>query len=284
VSYHLRSLEDHLGVELFNHARRPMVLTPKGTAFLRNIDQALHSIRKAKAEASGGTISDASFLRIGTIDDFDSDITPELAVYLSARMPTCDFMYHTDSSHSIITMLRDRQLDMGVTTTPSESIRDLQDRPLLRDPFVIVLPLVDDRSLTEIVEGRTKLPFLRFSSNLMIAQQIESQLRRIGVSAPQRFECSSHQTLMAMVAAGAGWTITTPLHFSRAKRFHSKLRMHRFPGKTFSRTLAIVITPDCSNSLVDIIDSELRRLILEHAIAPLHKSNPWLADSFTLVT
>ncbi|NOR29598.1 MAG: LysR family transcriptional regulator [Sulfitobacter sp.] len=284
VSYHLRSLEDHLGVALFNHSRRPMVLTPKGTAFLRNIDQALHSIRKAKAEASAGTLSDASFLRIGTIEDFDSDITPELAVFLSARMPACDFMYHTDSSHSVIKMLRDRQLDLGVTTVPSESMRDLQDRPLLRDPFVIVLPQVDDRSLTEIVEGRTKLPFLRFSSNLMIAQQIESQLRRIGVTPAKRFECSSHQTLMAMVAAGAGWTITTPLHFSRAKRFHSRLRMHRFPGKTFSRTLAIVITPDCSSSLVDLVDGKLRSLILEHAIAPLHQSNPWLEDSFTLVT
>lgn len=283
VSYHLRSLEDHLGVALFNHARRPMVLTPKGVAFLRNIDQALFSIRKAKAEASAGSLSEASFLRIGTIEDFDSDITPELAVYLSEKMPVCDFVYHTDSSHSIIRMLRDRQLDLGVTTTPNESVRDLQDRPLLREPFVIVLPLVDERSPTEIMEGRTKLPFLRFSSNLMIAQQIESQLRRIGVAAPQRFECSSHQTLTAMVAAGAGWTITTPLHFSRAKRFHSKLRMHPFPGKTFSRTLAIVITPDCSRSLVELVDSKLRSLILEHAIAPLRQNNPWLTDSFTLV-
>ncbi|MEQ8895668.1 MAG: LysR family transcriptional regulator [Roseovarius sp.] len=284
VSYHLRSLEDHLGVELFNHARRPMVLTSKGIAFLRNIDEALHSIRKAKAEASAGSISEASFFRIGTIEDFDSDIIPELAVLLSAKMPVCDFMYHTDSSHSVITMLRDRQLDLGVTTTPSESVRDLVDRPLLRDPFVLALPLVNDQSLAEIVEGRTKLPFLRFSSNLMIAQQIESQLRRIGVSAPHRFECSSHQTLMAMVAAGAGWTITTPLHFSRAKRFHSKLRMHRFPGKTFSRTLAIVTTPDCSRSLVDLVDSKLRSLIRAHAIEPLSQSDPWLAESFTLIS
>lgn len=284
VSYHLRSLEDHLGVELFNHARRPMVLTPKGTAFLRHIDPALHAIRRAKAEASTGTIPEAGFLRIGTIEDFDSDITPDLAVYLSSRMPVCDFMYHTGSSHAVIRMLRDRQLDLGVTTTPAEALRELQDRPLLRDPFVMILPLVNDDSLTEIVEGRTKLPFLRFSSNLMIAQQIEAQLRRIGLSAPPRFECSSHQTLMAMVAAGAGWTITTPLHFSRARRFHAQLRMHRFPGKTFSRTLAIVSTPDCSRTLVDLVDGKMRSLIHQHAIAPLQKTNPWLEESFALVT
>ena len=88
VSHHLKNLEAHLGVELFNHARRPMVLTPKGRIFLRGIDEALFAIRKAKAEAASGTLAEASHLRIGTIEDFESDIIPELAVYLSKKMPT----------------------------------------------------------------------------------------------------------------------------------------------------------------------------------------------------
>ncbi|KIC41453.1 LysR family transcriptional regulator [Ruegeria sp. ANG-R] len=283
VSHHLRNLEDHLGVELFNHARRPMVLTPKGRVFLRNIDDALQLIRKAKAEASAGSIAEASYLRFGTIEDFDSDIIPELAVYLSANMQACDFMYHTDSSHAIIEMLRDRQLDLGISTTPSERLRDLQDRPLLRDPFVIVLPKVNDESLGDIVEGRTKLPFLRFSGNLIIARQIESQLRRMGISASRRFECSNNQTLMSMVSAGAGWTITTPLLYSRAKRFQSRLRMHPFPGKSFARTLALVTTPDCSRSVIELVDTKTRYLISDRIIAPLRADIPWLADSFKLV-
>lgn len=284
VSHHLRKLEDHLGVELFNHARRPMVLTPKGSAFLRNIDEALYAIRKAKAEASAGSITEASYLRFGSIEDFDSDIVPDLAVYLSQNMMACDFMYLTDSSHSIIEMLRNRELDLGITTTPSERMRDLQDRPLLSDPFVVVLPRVNEQSLADIVEGRAKLPFLRFSSNLIISRQIESQLRRVGLPTLHKFECSSNQTLMAMVAAGAGWTITTPLLFSRAKRFQSKLKMHRFPGKSFSRTLAVVATPDCSRSIIDLVDRKMRRLIQDHAISSFHESDPWLRDSFKLIT
>ena len=284
VSHHLRNLENHLGVEMFNHARRPMVLTPKGRAFLRNIDDALYSIRKAKAEASAGSVAEASYMRIGTIEDFDSDITPELAVYLSGTMPVCDFMYHTDSSDEIIDMLRNRQLDLGITAMPSETIPDLNAHPLLRDPFVVVLPLNTELALSDIVEGRTKLPFLRFSDQLYIARQIESQLRRIGVTPAHKFECSNNQTLMAMVAAGAGWTITTPLLFSRARRFHPKLRMHRFPGKNFARTLAIVTTPDCSRSVIELVDNRMRALISTHAITPFHRSDPWLADSFKLLS
>jgi len=155
---------------------------------------------------------------------------------------------------------------------------------LLHDPFVVVLPLGNEHCLEDIVEGRAKLPLLRFSSNLIISRQIESQLRRMGLPLQHKFECSSNQTLMAMVAAGAGWTITTPLLFSRAKRFQSKLKMHPFPGKNFSRTLAVVATPDCSRSLIDLVDRKMRALIHEHAISSFHQSNPWLKDNFKLIT
>lgn len=284
ISHHLRNLEEHLGVELFDHSRRPMVLSPKGQVFLRNIDNALHAIRKAKAEASAGTISDASYLRLGTIEDFENDIVPELAVFLSGSMPRCEFSYHTASSHAIHAMLRDRQLDLGIISTPAERHRDLKDTPLLRDPFVVVVPKGNEYGLERVIEGKSGLPFLRFTSNQIIARQIETQLRRMGLPLPHRFECASNQTLMAMVAAGAGWTITTPLLFSRAKRFQSKLRMVAFPGKSFSRTLAIVSTPDCSRSVLDLVDNRTRMLITEHAIKPLHQTAPWLSDRFKLIS
>ncbi len=180
-------------------------------------------------------------------------------------------------------MLRNRQLDLGITTAPTERLNDLHDHPLLQDPFVVLLPRSAEQSLSDIVNGNAKLPFLRFSGNLTIARQIEAQLRRIGVTSPHRFECSNNQTLMTMVAAGVGWTITTPLLFAGARRFHNQLKMHRFPGKSFSRTLALVTTPDCSRSVIDLVDSKLRSLIDRHAITPTKEKEPWLTDSFKLI-
>lgn len=283
VSHHLRSLEDHLGIELFNHTRRPMVLTPKGHVFLRNIDVALHSIRKATAEAATGDLAEARYLRLGMIEDLDSDVTPALAVHLSQKMPDCDFLYHVSTSHKILEMLRDRELDLGITTTPPERMRDLQGHPLLRDPFIVVLPADTTLSVHDVVAGKTTLPFLRFSNDLIIAGQIEAQLRRLGVSLPHKFECGSNQTLMAMVAAGAGWAITTPLHFSRGKRFQGRVSLHPFPGKRFSRTLSLVTTPDCARSVLEMVDQRLRMSLEDEVIAPLVKVTPWLSDDFTLI-
>jgi DNA-binding transcriptional LysR family regulator len=283
VSHHLHSLESHLGVALFNHARRPMVLTPKGHVFLRDIDIALQAIRKAKAEASAGELAEASYLRLGTIEDLESDVIPDLAVHLSQRMPDCDFLYHTATSHEVIGMLRDRELDLGIATPPPDRLRDLQDKPLLRDPFIIVLPAGAEPSVSEVLKEGFRLPLLQFSSELIIARQIEAQLRRVGLSLPNKFECGSNQTLMAMVAAGAGWTITTALLFSRAKRFQPKLRMLPFPGKRFSRTLSLITTPDCSRSVLDIVNGRIRSALETQVIRPLVETAPWLENQFRLV-
>ncbi|MEM9633603.1 MAG: LysR family transcriptional regulator, partial [Pseudomonadota bacterium] len=169
ISHHLRVLETSLGIELFNHKRRPMLLTPKGQAFLRNIDDALHSIRRAKAEAAAGNVIEASYLRLGAIEDLDSDIIPDLAVQLSSSMPRCDFLYLTDFSHALLEMLHNRQLDLGITTTPKDRLQDLVDLPFLRDPFVMVTPSTAEQSTSDILAGKSDLPFLRFSKNLMVA-------------------------------------------------------------------------------------------------------------------
>lgn len=284
ISYHLRTLEEHLGVRLLDHNRRPMILTQIGHAFIRNIDDALHTLRRARAEASSGNIDQASHVRIGTVEDIESgDIGPNLAVHLSQKMPQCHFLYQTDTSHRIIKMLRDRALDLGIVATSSERLLDLRDRPLLRDPFVMIVPKSGDHDPAELFQGKGTLPFLRFASNQFIAKQIDSQLRRLGVTLRNVFECGNSQTLLAMVAAGKGWTITTPLLFFHGRRFQSQLRMHKFPGKSFARTLTIAATPDCSRSVADLVDSKMRTLLSENVLCVTHAQIPWLADSFALI-
>ncbi len=283
ASHHLGRLEKTLGVDLFDHARRPMRLTPTGTAFLRKIDLALYQIRTAQAEASAGNPANAGYLRIGMIEDFDSDIAPDLAVFMSRQMPQCDFSYHTDSSHTIIKMLRDRVLDMGVVAYSSESLPDLEDYPFLRDPFIVIAPKDIPQTPAELMQGASNLPFLRFSDGLYIGRQIESHLRRLGRVLPNRFECANSNTLMAMVAAGTGWTITTGLLFSHGKAFQDRVQVHPFPGKTFARTLSVVATPDCAQSVVKQVRGKVSALLADGALPTLHAQLPWLRDGFKLI-
>lgn len=283
VSHHLKNLEENLGVDLFDHSRRPMLLTPTGRNFLRKIDSALHDIRAAKAEATSGNSENASYLRVGLIGDFDNDIAPQLAVYLAKQMPQCDFSYLTDSSHLIISMLRKKELDLGVVAYSSENLFDLHEQPFLRDPFLLIKPKGNTFNEAQLAKGATPLPFLRFSNSLFISRQIESHLRRLGISLPNHFECANSDMLMAMVAAGAGWSITTALLYSHGKQFQDQIEVHRFPGKSFARTLSIVSTPDCSRAVLGKVRNKFVELLEETSLPTLHKQLPWLQDSFTLI-
>lgn len=283
VSHHLSNLEDNLGVKLFDHSRRPMLVTPTGSAFLRKIEGALHDIRTAKAEASAGRLENASYLRIGIIDDFDSYLAPHLAVYLSEIMPHCDFSYHTDWSHAIVRMLRNRELDLGVVAYSSENILDLQDHPFLRDPFLIIMPKGQSHRLVDLLQGNSSLSFLRFTSNLFIGRQIEVHLRRLNISLRNHFECANSNILMAMVAAGSGWSVTTALHYSHGQQFQDEVEVHRFPGKGFSRTMSVISTPDCSRSVVEQVRVKMYEFLEKNTLPEIHDKLPWLKESFSLI-
>ncbi len=283
VSHHLRSLEDHLGTALIEHSRRPMSLTPAGLVFKKHIEEALALIHKAELAVAHGDLSQARHLRIGLIEDFDSEIAPELVVRLAAEMPNCDFIHYTRSSHDILKLLRNHDIDVGVVSRPNEDILDLQEYPLLCDPFVIAVPNDAPYTAEELLENRTELPFLRYLKSQFINRQIEAQLRRLKYTLPSRFETESNQSMMAMVAEAKGWAITTPLCYLRAQRFHQQTKLLPLPARaSFSRHLSLFTSPECPDSVAEPMSQAFRHLISERAIEPLLQTSPWLEGMFEL--
>jgi len=283
VSHHLRSLEDQLGVSLIDHSRRPMVLTLIGNAFLNDIDEALRLIRKAEVEATSGNMGEARSLRLGLVEDFDSEIAPELARLLAAGMQSCEFTHYTRPSHEILALLRNRKIDVGVATKPIEDAPDLVEYPLLRDPFVLATPASRPLLAEDYLAGKSTLPFMRYSQSQIIGRQIEAQLKRLRITLPNRFEMESNQTIMGMVAEGSGWTITTPTSFIRAKRFQKQITLYPFPGKSFARYLSVFTTQEYPQHVAQTIVGTMRRLIRLRAVEPTVASIPWLEDMFHLM-
>jgi DNA-binding transcriptional LysR family regulator len=283
VSHHLRSLEDQLGVALLDHGRRPMTLTPAGAVFLKNIDEALNLIRKAHAEVTLGNMTDARNLRLGQIEDFDSDIGPELAVLLANGMPKCDFAHYTRFSSEIFDMLHAQKLDIGIASHPSNGTSQLKEFPMLRDPFVLAIPGNCTTRPEEFLTGSGGLPMLRYARDQQIRKQIDAQLRRLKIDLPVRFEVESNQMMMAMIAAGSGWAVTTPTCYFRARRFHGQVRLHPFPAKGFARHLSLFAREECADEVIGTINSAMRNLIEMRLIHPAIEATPWLSDELYLL-
>jgi DNA-binding transcriptional LysR family regulator len=284
VSHHLRNIEESVGASLLDHKRRPMALTPAGAMFARHVEEGLRCIRLGTNELASGNLPEIRELKLGNVDDFDAEVAPELAQALAKAMPKCAFEHYTRPSHEIIRLLLERKLDAGVATRPANGIGGLVEYPVLRDPFVIALPVSATIPPAVFLEGKSGLPFLRYSRNLLIGNLIEAHLRRIKVSLPNRFELESNQSMMGMVADGSGWAITTPACYFRAKRFHGRIALVPFPGKGFTRTLCLFTTDDYPEAMAEIISGSLRRLISQYFVDPVTRSHPWLSNDFRVLT
>ncbi len=283
VSQQMRNLETALATTLVDHSRRPMRLTPAGKSFLRRATAALSELRLATAEVSVMDLAHLQDLSLGIIDDFDDDLTPRLALILAESLQGCRFRLLTACSNTLVQKVCDDELHMAISASAPEKSEKLKEYKLARDPFIVITPKDSEETVSALLRGAASLPFLRYTNDQLIAQQIESYLKLSSASLPARFEIGSHLALMAMVARGIGWTITTPLGFMRAERFHDRLTAHPLPGAGAARQISLYTGADWNGDVPRDIAQAMSGLLERRVIAPAIEQMPWLEGEFHLL-
>ncbi|WP_330342165.1 LysR family transcriptional regulator [Streptomyces sp. NBC_00557] len=135
LSRQIRSLEDDLGVEVFDRDRRGTLLTPAGRQLLEDAVPLLASaqalIRRVKAAAQ-----DTPTLTIGFMPGIT--VTPATSAF-TARHPGVNVRLLRTSWEDQVEVLLDGRADIGVVRLPIDQ-RGLQVRPLFQEPRVVMLP------------------------------------------------------------------------------------------------------------------------------------------------
>ena len=276
VSQQLKNLEEVIGQPLLDHARRPMQLTAAGRQFLERIDPALTQIRQAESEAGTIDLSRIAELRLGIIDDFDADLTPELVSGLARQLQGCGFRLSTGLSHDIARMLAAGKLDVGIMTSPEGGLEGMAELPILRDPLILAVPAGLSVDPDDPFKSLRDLPFLRYDRAQMLGQQIEALLQDRGLSLPNRFELSSNPALHALVAAGTGWTVTTALSALRARRQADRVTLLPVPGAAAARTISLFCGDRRLAREAGDVAETVRRLFRLSFLEPARHAIPWI--------
>lgn len=283
ASHHLHCLQGHVGVDLINHKGRPMTLTAAGTAYLRHVEDVLRLLEVGQKEARADSPAQLRQLRLGMIEDFEGDVGPEVTRLLASALPECQFTHMTRASRDILELLQNRELDIGVAMQPAAPVPRVDEYALLRDPFVIAIPTGSAFSGEDLITGAAALPLLRYGRNQIMGALIEAQLSRLRISLKNTFELDSTSSIMALVAQGNGWAITTPSNYARSKRFQDQVRLLPFPRRGFARTISVFVATPEANVVVPSLLTSLRDLLRLHTIAPLVERYSWLEDGFRLI-
>jgi DNA-binding transcriptional LysR family regulator len=275
VSQQVSALEAVLGAVLLDRSGRPVQVTPAGGMFRRHAQVILNAASEARAELAMADLSGLTTLRLGVIEDFDSDVTPRLLSTLARDLNGCRFLLETGASHRLMDQLEARALDIVIaadTDQPPEDWREIH--PIMAEPFVAVAPpgaIIDD------------LPLILYTARHLMGRQIAAHLARHGLKPAHRFELDSYAAILAMVAGGEGWTILTPLALHQARAFRASVQVRPLPLPALSRTLSLSARSGILHGIPAQIAQRLKPLIAEVVITPALATTPWLAPALRIL-
>lgn len=283
VSQQLSALELALGVQLLDRAARPMALTPAGEMFRRRAQAIMAEAEQARAELASGDFTGLTLLRLGMVEDFDSDVTPRLLAALADDLRQCQFLLETGASHRLLDQLEARALDMVVAADMGAPGEGTEVHPLLTEPFIVAAPKGAVRPGGDVLAELKALPLILYSQRHHMGRQIAAHLTRQEMKLSTRFELDSYHAIMAMVVAGAGWTILTPLGLLHAQRFRDRAEALPLPFAPFSRTISLSARRGALRGMPEQVAARLRPLLQDLIVAPARAQMPWIGDGLRVL-
>lgn len=287
ISHSVRQLETSLGVPLMLRSQRPLRLTAAGDvlrqramSLLAEADHLPHAVRDAVGAATPE-------MRLGLVDSFAATVGPPLIKQFMDRATQMTVLCGLTSSHG--DALMSGRVDMIVTSDSLDEIEGLERHRLLRERFVLVTP----RGMAIPTEGNAAatfealvlaLPLIRYSARSHMGAQIDVHLRRLGVRMPRRLEFDTADTLVAMVASGVGWAISTPLCLLQGRAHLSGVQVSPMPAPGFSRQLVLISRTGAIGSLPGRLAAQARQILTKETRSELAALVPELADGLVVGT
>lgn len=240
VSLAIAELERKTGTSLFDRTVRPLLLTLAGGLMRQRASALIADARQIAPLLRETKHGKVPLIRVGLVDSLSRALSVPISNYLASRADEVSILSGLTAAHA--SELLTRRLDLFLGVDDLEELPGLERWELLREPYVLLIGrnLGAVRTVSELKKLASSVPLIRFSARSRTGVEIEKHLRRLGVHAPNAFEYDSPYAVAAMVAAGNGFAITTPLCIAEAKLPSKSLVTARLPGPQISRKLTMV--------------------------------------------
>jgi DNA-binding transcriptional LysR family regulator len=282
VSQAVRQLEEMLGTVLLDRSQRPLTPTPAGRLLQRHaapiVDEA-QALATIVRQAGSRKVPE---LRLGIVDSFAATVGPGLIRRLLDA--TTRLSFRSGLTHDQVQGLLSRQLDMIITGDAMDDVDGFDRALLMTEPFVLVTPPQWSAAEAggDLKQLAARYPLIRFSARSQIGAQIERHLRRLGVRAPQVLEVDASDALVAMVAAGLGWAIATPLCLLQAHAGVTGVRVRAFPETRFTRQLYLIVHSGEFGDLPQEIATHACDILRKECLSELKRFVPREASPITI--
>jgi DNA-binding transcriptional LysR family regulator len=213
LSRAIRSLEERLGVVLFNRSRRHVELTAEGARLLEESKRVLEQLERAVLEVRAMAGGERGRLRIGFVSLADyGGVLPGLLKAYKAAHPGVGLALREMLSPDQAAALAASELDFGLLLPPVSGAALLEHVVVQREQFVAALPA---RHRLAGERGRIAMQALAAESFVMVPREsapglydiVSGLAARAGFSLNVAQEAIQMQTVVSLVSSGLGAAI-----------------------------------------------------------------------------
>lgn len=212
LSQSIASLENELGVRLFEKRGRNIMLTQNGRAYLKHVESALSELSEGRSAVEKFNRAENGHVRISFITNVGAFIVPRLITGFIANPMTqgISFSCREGNTNDLLNGLKDERYDM-VICSKKDNEPSLDFTPLISQSLVVLVPvdhpLAEKRSLT--LKETAKFPFIMHIPDSGM-RTIENRLfDNVGVVPKISCEVEMDRTIAGLVAANLGVAIVS---------------------------------------------------------------------------
>ncbi|MEX0341511.1 MAG: hydrogen peroxide-inducible genes activator [Erythrobacter sp.] len=268
LSQQLRTLEDRLGLRLFERVPKGMQLTPAGRDLVAGARGVIAAARDFRDAANHVAARPAGSIRFGVTPTVGPYLLPAVIKVLHARYPDLRLFMREGIPAIQHAELQAGELDMILTPLPIAG-RGLHVEPLFREPLRIVAPPDDPLHAKgsiapEDFDGRT---FLTLDHRHHYHRQLLEICDKLGASVLADYEGTSLDALQQMVGSGVGLALLPELYIRSDAGGLDVVRIAEPEGWAEYRSLAAAWRPRAAYA--DLY-AEVARVIADEARKRAH--------------
>jgi len=216
LSRQIQSLEEELGIQLFDRIGKRLVLTVEGKDLLPRIavllDQSEQLSTRAKAMAKG----QVGLLRIGATPQTIEALLSRVLVGFRERYPDIETSLVEGSNDYLLEQVEAGGAHVAIAALPDYT--DLQGEELFTASLFAVMPTAAASTSSASTEIATLVhqPLLLLRKGFMTRRMFDRACAQAGLRMRCVLESDSAQTLLALAQAGYGVAVVSSTALSRA--------------------------------------------------------------------
>jgi DNA-binding transcriptional LysR family regulator len=270
LSDQMQSLEQELGIQLFERSRHGVTLTPAGHAMQTYAAEILALNKEAEVAIRAAARTSHPTLAIGTIETIAAEKLASFLPRFREAHPEIGLTLKIGGSGELQRWLDESSIDLAITFDRGQPDERFMTRLLSHEPLALISVSNTTAPGPSTLADLTQLPFIATRDGCVYRILFDTAFTEAAVAPPRIVtQADSIATIIRLVAAGAGYGVVPRLAIGTyAKR--GDISELPWPGNPPTASLIMVwrrrrVQPAALSLMLAAAARELRLLILTGA-------------------